>query len=180
MLIYIVLPVNAELFGISLVGWHPARCQPNYPHVYLWLGRPPGEWIGLKNLCLLTCFTAVMSTAGYGLLEGGLPLLGSRMLGISYAGLLLVTLAYAARDRARTGTRVGISRAVEQVGPLLAMTVGTWLASVVGAKDVLSIRLCVGMLSATVFPSAAAFETDRRHRRPRGLRCSPNRTGSTS
>ena len=49
---------------------------------------------------------------------------------------LLVTLAYAARDRARTGTRVGISRAVEQVGPLLAMTVGTWLAGVVGAKDV--------------------------------------------
>ncbi len=137
-LIYIVLPVNAELFGISLawVGILLAANRIIRTFIYGWVVRL-GEWIGLKNLCLLTCFTAVMSTAGYGLLEGELPLLGSRMLwGISYAGLLLVTLAYAARDRSRTGTRVGISRAVEQVGPLLAMTVGTWLAGVVGAKDV--------------------------------------------
>ena len=155
-LIYIVLPVNAELFGISLawVGILLAANRIIRTFIYGWVVRL-GEWIGLKNLCLLTCFTAVMSTAGYGLLEGGLPLLGSRMLwGISYAGLLLVTLL-AARDRARTGTRVGISRAVEQVGPLLAMTVGTRLAGVVGAKDVF-IYLDASAWSAALFSPAAA------------------------
>lgn len=137
-LIYIVLPVNADLFGISLawVGILLAANRIIRTFTYGWVARL-GELIGLKNLCILACCTAAISTAGYGLLEGGFPLLGSRMLwGLSYAGLLLVTLAYAARDRARTGTRVGVSRAVEQVGPLLAMTAGTWLAGVVGAKDV--------------------------------------------
>ena len=119
-LIYIVLPVNAELFGVSLV-WVGILLAANRiirTFTYGWVARL-GEWIGLKNLCIFASCTAVLSTLGYGLLEGGFPLLAARTLwGLSYAGLLLVTLAYAARDRAKTGTRVGVSRAVEQVGPI--------------------------------------------------------------
>ena len=150
-LIYIVLPVNAELFGVSLawVGVLLAANRIIRTFTYGWVARL-GEWIGLKYLCILASFTAVLSTLGYGLFEGGWPLLAARILwGLSYAGLLLVTLAYAAQDRAKTGTRVGISRAVEQVGPLLAMTVGTWLAGVVGAKDVF---LYLALGSAIVLP----------------------------
>lgn len=137
-LIYIVLPVNADLFGVSLV-WVGVLLAANrvirtFTYGYI---VQLGERIGLKNLCILACCTAVLSTAGYGLLHGGFPLLGSRIVwGLSYAALLLVTLAYAARDRAKTGTRVGVSRAIEQVGPLLALTVGTWLAGVVGPREV--------------------------------------------
>lgn len=159
-LIYIVLPVNAELFGISLawVGVLLAANRVIRTFIYGWVATL-GEWIGLKNLCILASCTAIVSTAGYGLLEGGYPLLASRMLwGVSYAGLLLVTLAYAARDRAKTGTRVGISRAVEQVGPLLAMTAGTWLAGIVGAKDIffylaLATMCCLPL--AALLPSRA-------------------------
>ena len=140
-LIYIVLPVNADLFGISLawVGVLLAANRIIRTFTYGFVAQL-GERIGLKNLCILACCTAILSTAGYGFLHGGWPLLGSRVVwGLSYAGLLLVTLAYAARDRAKTGTRVGVSRAIEQVGPLLALTVGTWLAGIVGPRDVFRI-----------------------------------------
>lgn len=146
-LIYIVLPVNADLFGISLawVGILLAANRVIRTFTY-GLVAQLGERIGLKNLCILACCTAIASTAGYGLLEGGFPLLGSRVVwGLSYAALLLVTLAYAARDRAKTGTRVGVSRAIEQVGPLLALTGGTWLAGIVGPRDVF-LYLALGAL----------------------------------
>ena len=144
-LIYIVLPVNAELFGVSLV-WVGILLSANRiirTFTYGWIAHL-SEWIGLRNLCIFASCTAVLSTAGYGFLEGGWPLLAARVLwGLSYAGLLLVTLAYAAQDRAKTGTRVGVSRAVEQIGPLVARTAGTWLAGIVGAKDVF-LYLAVG------------------------------------
>ena len=54
--------------------------------------------------------------------------------GLSYAALLLITLSYAAINPAKTGTRIGLSRSVEQIGPLLAMTAGAWLATIVGPK----------------------------------------------
>ena len=150
-LIYIVLPVNAELFGVSLV-WVGILLSANRiirTFTYGWIAHL-SEWIGLRNLCIFASCTAVLSTAGYGFLEGGWPLLAARVLwGLSYAGLLLVTLAYAAQDRAKTGTRVGVSRAVEQIGPLVAMTAGTWLAGIVGAKDVF-LYLAVG--SALILP----------------------------
>ena len=56
--------------------------------------------------------------------------------GLSFAALLLVTLSYAAANPLKTGTRIGLSRSVEQVGPLLAMTVGAWLAVIAGPRDV--------------------------------------------
>ena len=159
-LIYIVLPVNVELFGISLawVGVLLAANRIIRTFIYGWVALL-GEWIGLKPLCIMAYCTAAVSTAGYGLLEGGYSLLGSRMLwGVSYASLLVVSLAYAARDRTRTGTRIGISRAVEQVGPLLSMTVGAWLAGVVGAKDVfvyLSLATICGLPLTFLLPASA-------------------------
>ena len=52
-LIYIVLPVNAELFGVSLV-WVGILLAANRiirTFTYGWVARL-GEWIGLKNLCI--------------------------------------------------------------------------------------------------------------------------------
>ena len=157
-LIYIVLPVNADLFGISLawVGVLLAANRIIRTFTYGFVAQL-GERIGLKNLCILACCTAILSTAGYGFLHGGWPLLGSRVVwGLSYAGLLLVTFAYAARDRAKTGTRVGVSRAIEQVGPLLALTVGTWLAGIVGPRDVflyLTVAALITLPMAFILPS---------------------------
>ena len=137
-LIYVVLPVNASAFGISL-AWVGVLLAANRIVRTFSYGiiTALGERIGFKGLCVLASLTALASTAMYGLFQGWAPLLTARVLwGLSYGSLILATLGYAAADRSRTGTRVGVSRAVEQVGPLLALTVGAWLAGVVGPRDV--------------------------------------------
>ena len=88
-------------------------------------------------MCLIAALSATLSTAGYGFLEGEILLTISRIVwGLSFAALLLVTLSYAAANPLKTGTRIGLSRSVEQVGPLLAMTVGAWLATIAGPRDI--------------------------------------------
>ncbi|MDA1099822.1 MAG: hypothetical protein O2967_12640 [Proteobacteria bacterium] len=160
-LIYIVLPVNADLFGVSL-AWVGILLAANRIIRTFSYGAIAvvGERIGMKNLCLLASATAVISTAMYGLFQGWAPLLAARILwGLSYGALLLVALGYAASDRARTGARVGVSRAVEQVGPLLALTVGAWLAGVVGPREVffyLALVTCPAALFAVMLPARVA------------------------
>jgi len=156
-LIYIVLPVNAERFGVSLawVGILLAANRIVRTFTYGALAQL-GERIGIKNLCLLASATAVLSTAMYGVFEGGWPLLFARVVwGLSYGALLLAALGYAASDRARTGSRVGMSRAIEQVGPLIALTGGAWLAGVVGPREVflyLALLTGVAVLLALLLP----------------------------
>ncbi|MBC8242568.1 MAG: MFS transporter [Alphaproteobacteria bacterium] len=152
-LIYVVLPVNAEAFGVSLfwVGILLAANRVIRTFTYGFVAHF-GQRVGLRNLCIIACITSVLSTVSYGVFQGWAPLLGGRLLwGLSYAALLLVTLGYAASDRAKTGTRVGSSRAVTQLGPVLALTGGAWLAGVVGPQDVF---LVCGLLSLVALPMA--------------------------
>ncbi|MDA1151612.1 MAG: MFS transporter [Proteobacteria bacterium] len=151
-LIYVILPVHADAFGVSMVmvGFLLAVNRIIRTFAY-GLIVDLAERIGVKNLCLIAAITATLSTAGYGFLDGAVLLTLSRMLwGLSFAALLLVTLTYAAVNPAKTGTRIGISRSVEQVGPLFAMTVGAWFATIVGPRDVflylgLATAVCVGL-----------------------------------
>ena len=137
-LIYVILPVHADAFGISMLMVGILLSVNRLIRTFAYgLIVHLAELIGVKKLCLIAAFTATLSTAGYGLFESVFFLTISRMIwGLSFAALLLVTLTYAAENPAKTGTRIGISRSVEQVGPLLAMTVGAWLATVVGPRDV--------------------------------------------
>lgn len=156
-LIYIVLPVNAELFGVSLawVGVLLAANRVVRTFAYGWIARF-GERIGIKNLCVLASVTAIVSTAMYGFFQGGPLLLMARIIwGLSYGALLLAALGYAASDRSKTGSRVGVSRAIEQIGPLLALTGGAWLAGIVGPRDVfyyLALLTCLAALFAIMLP----------------------------
>ena len=137
-LLYVILPVHADAFGVSMlmVGFLLAVNRIIRTFAY-GLIADLAELIGLKKMCLIAALSATLSTAGYGFLEGEVLLTISRMLwGLSFAALLLVTLSYAAANPLKTGTRIGLSRSVEQVGPLLAMTVGAWLASIAGPRDV--------------------------------------------
>ncbi len=160
-LLYVVLPVNAELFGVSLawVGVLLAANRIVRTFSYGAIARL-GERIGIKNLCLVASVTAVVSTVMYGLVQGWAPLLAARVVwGLSYGALLLAALGYAASDRARTGARVGVSRAIEQVGPLLALTAGAWLAGVVGPRETflyLALVSGVAALFAIMLPPRVA------------------------
>ena len=137
-LLYVILPVHAEAFGVSMlmVGFLLAVNRIIRTFAY-GLIADLTERIGLKKMCLIAALSATLSTAGYGFLEGEILLTISRMVwGLSFAALLLVTLSYAATNPLKTGARIGLSRSIEQVGPLLAMTVGAWLAAITGPRDV--------------------------------------------
>ena len=137
-LLYVILPVHADAFGVSLamVGFLLAINRVIRTFAYGFIADL-AERIGLKKLCLIAATTAVLSTLGYTLLNGAVWLSLSRVMwGLSYAALLLITLSYAAINPQKTGTRIGLSRSVEQIGPLFAMTVGAWLATLVGPKAV--------------------------------------------
>ena len=137
-LLYVILPVHADAFGVSLamVGFLLAINRIIRTFAYGFIADL-AERIGLKKLCLIAATTAVLSTLGYTLLNGAVWLSLSRVMwGLSYAALLLITLSYAAINPQKTGTRIGLSRSVEQIGPLFAMTVGAWLATLVGPKTV--------------------------------------------
>ena len=140
-LLYVIPSVHADAFGVSMlmVGFLLAVNRIIRTFAYGFIADL-AERIGLKKMCLFAASSATLSTAGYGFFEGEILLTMSRMVwGLSFAALLLVTLSYAAANPLKTGTRIGLSRSVEQVGPLLAMTVGAWLATIAGPRDVLYI-----------------------------------------
>ena len=160
-LLYVVLPVNADLFGVSLAWVGILLAANRIVRTFTYgLLAVLGERIGIKTLCVMATITAIISTALYALVDGWAALLAARILwGLSYGALLLVALGYAAADRARTGSRVGVSRAIEQVGPLLALTLGAWLAGIVGPRDVffyMALATCVATLFALQLPRRVA------------------------
>jgi len=145
-LLYVILPVHAAAFGLSIgaVGFLLAINRIIRTFTYGLLVSF-GERIGSKNLAFLAASTAAISTLGYGLFDGVYLLAVMRILwGLSYAGLLIVTLHYASANSQKTGTRIGISRSVEQIGPLLVMSIGTWLAVLTGPQEIF---IYVGLVS---------------------------------
>ena len=147
-LLYVILPVHAAAFGLSIaaVGFLLAVNRIIRTFTYGLIVRL-GQQIGARNLALLTALTAAISTLGYGLFDGLWLLTPMRILwGLSYAGLLIVTLDYASANAAKTGVRIGISRSVEQIGPLLVMSLGTWAVAITGPQDIF---IYIGMLSTS-------------------------------
>ena len=180
-LLYVILPVHADAFGVSLamVGFLLAINRIIRPFAYGFIADL-AERIGLKKLCLIAATTAVLSTLGYMLLNGAVWLSLSRVMwGLSYAALLLITLSYAAINPQKTGTRIGLSRSVEQIGPLFAMTVGAWLATLVGPKAIFGYLAIVSGLAVLL----AFFCLNRRNQKPLNARhnvtgCFPDQTVS--
>ncbi len=165
-LLYVVLPLNADAFGIGLFWVGVLLAANRIVRIFTYGAIAAlGERIGMKNLCLTATVSAVVSTAMYGLTQGWAPLLAARLLwGLSYAAMLLATLGYAASDRGRTGTRVGVTRSVEQVGPMLALTGGAWLAGLVGPQEVfvyLALASSMSIIFAALLPPLPVRESRR-------------------
>ena len=103
-LLYVVLPVHADAFGVSMiiVGFLLAVNRIIRIFAYGFIAHLV-ERIGVKRLCLIAAATASISTFGYGWLDGVIALTLTRMLwGLSFAALLLVTLTFAAVNPNKT------------------------------------------------------------------------------
>ena len=170
-LIYVVLPVSAGAFGISIVWVGVLLSANRFVRIvsYGAIAQATAAF-GLRLVTIVACIGGALSTVMYWLFDGGWLLLIARLLwGLSFAGLTLTTLAYAVADRRRAGTRVGLSRAIQQFGSVFALTAGAWIAGQFGPK---SAFLFLGIASFLALPFALALPRERaepRESRPRWL-----------
>ena len=152
-LIYVILPVNAPLFGVSIF-WIGVLLAANRIIRIFTLGAIASlaERVGPRNLAITAAITSTGSTLIYGLGSGPTVLLIGRILwGLSFAALTLVIFSYAVADRSKAGTRVGLGRAMHSIGPALVALLGPFLAIQFGAKFVFVI---LGLATAISIPIA--------------------------
>jgi MFS family permease len=169
-LIYVVMPLHAEAFGLSLGVVGVVLSVNRLVRVlgYGWLGVASRR-LGLRALTASAAAGAAASTIAYGLFPGFVPLLIARLVwGMAYAVLNVTTTAYAIGDGQRTGRRVGLNRAVSGIGPTLALSVGAWLALGLGPRGVF---VALGLVGLLAVPIALTL--------PRELAVEPTQPGAT-
>jgi MFS family permease len=151
-LIYVVMPLHATAFDISLglVGVVLSVNRIVRILGYGWLTAASRRF-GLRALTASAALGAALSTLAYGLFLGLVPLLIARLVwGMAYAVLNVTTTAYAIGDGQHAGRRVGLNRAVGMIGPTLALSVGAWLALVLGPRGVFVALGLVGLLAVPI------------------------------
>jgi DHA1 family inner membrane transport protein len=172
-LLYVVLPLTADSFGVSL-AWVGILLSANRwirVALYSEVARL-GNRIGPRRLTILASLGAVISTAAYGVLDGGPALLVARIIwGLSFAALNLTTLVYAIAGQESAGRMVGTSRAIREIGPILASASGAWLATSLGPREAFWAMTAMTLLAVPLAwaipkqdPTEAAPATARRFR----------------
>ena len=165
-LIYAVLPAYAEDFGLTL-PWVGVMLSANrFVRVFAYgvIARMTYK-IGVRRMCVGAAVVATISTALYGFGQGPATILIARISwGLSYAALLLVTLAYAVEYRSQVGVRVGVGRAVQRVGPIVALFIGAWLVGFVGPTTaflILAVPTALAIPVALTLPQYHTAKTQR-------------------
>ncbi|MGB0507941.1 MAG: MFS transporter [Pikeienuella sp.] len=137
-LIYAVLPVYAEEFGLTL-PWVGVMLSANrFVRVFAYgLIARVTQSLGVRMMCIIAAIMATLSTAMYGVSDGPILMLIARIIwGLTYAILVLATLVYAVENRSKVGIRVGVGRAIQRSGPVFALLGGAWLVGVIGPQSV--------------------------------------------
>ena len=158
-LLYAVLPLHAAAFGITL-PWVGVMLSANrFIRVFAYgLVARAAEAVGLRRACIGAAVASVVATSAYGLGDGPVVLLLARVLwGVAYAALVLITLGYAVGERSGAGGRIGWSRAIQRVGPVLALLAGSWLTATLGPRQVFVV---LAVLTALAVPVAASLPLD--------------------
>lgn len=165
-LIYAVLPVYAEDFGLTL-PWVGVMLSANrFVRVFAYgvLARLTYV-VGVRRMCVIAAVGATLSTALYGFGQGPAMILAARVLwGLTYAILILATLTYAVEYRAQVGIRVGVGHAIQRLGPILALFGGAWLVGMVGPNTafmILAVPTALSILVALSLPKSHSSETQR-------------------
>lgn len=158
-LLYLVLPMYAPVFGITLIeaGILLAANRVirivGYRYVVQLYAR-----CGDRRSLVVAAAVAALCALGNANLSGFWALLGLRLAwGLSFATFNLSTQVLATADPAGAARRTGTSRALIAIGPMLALSAGAWLTLQYGPRAVLllSSGLClIGLLLALRLPRA--------------------------
>jgi MFS family permease len=156
-LLYLVLPVAYMEFGITPI-WVGVLLSINR---FVRIAANQGVTLaahrfGLGTIMLLGAILAAGTTLSYGIFASGVALLIARSTwGISFASLRLGSLGFATHGAPEEiGSTLGRSGSIAQIGPLFAVTVGSWMAHTLGARDTF---LLLGLLSMIGVPIAGGL-----------------------
>ena len=163
-LIYAVLPVYAEDFGLTM-PWGGVLLSVNrFVRVFAYgvIARM-ATTIGVRRMCIAGAVLATVSTALYGFGQGPEVLIIARIMwGLAYAVLLLVTLFYSVEYRDQVGIRVGVSRAIQRLGPIAALFIGSWFVGLVGPNTafiILAVPTALAIPIAFTLPERQSEKT---------------------
>ena len=163
-LIYAVLPVYAADFGLRM-PWVGVLLSANrFVRVFAYgvIARM-ATTIGVRRMCIAGAVLATVSTALYGFGQGPEVLIIARIMwGLAYAVLLLVTLFYSVEYRDQVGIRVGVSRAIQRLGPIAALFIGSWFVGLVGPNTafiILAVPTALAIPIAFTLPERQSEKT---------------------
>src|ERR1044072_2633622 len=147
-LIYVVLPLYPAAFGVEVASVAILLSVNRVIRIvgYGWVS-PLSRRFGANTLTAAACAAGAISTLAYGLLSGFVLLFIARLMwGGAYGVINLTNTAYAYGDGHRTGTHVGLQRAVSTLGPVLSLALGGWIVAQVGPQGVFVVDGIVGLL----------------------------------
>ncbi|WP_338477759.1 MFS transporter [Pseudomonas trivialis] len=157
-LLYLLLPMESEAFGITLAQAGVLLAANRlvrifgYRHVLSFYARN-----GDRLTCMLAASAAALCALGNSVLSGFAALLGLRLVwGLSYAALNLSTQVLATAEPQGAARRAGRSRALIALGPMLALPLGGLLTLWAGPRPIfLILTLCclMGLWLARGLPS---------------------------
>ncbi|AHM62758.1 major facilitator superfamily protein [Flammeovirgaceae bacterium 311] len=157
-LLYPLLPVFGEDVGLSAL-WVGILLSIN-KYIRIFANSLLAYWTaltGYKRMLLAASVLATVTTLSYGVGMGLWLWLISRLLwGISFAALRITSLGYATEVK-QQGFALGISRAIQEAGPLLALGFGPVLIRHAGISQtfmVLALFTAVGILLSLKLPAS--------------------------
>ncbi len=176
-LLYAVLPLYHEQFGMSLVMVGVLLSLNRWTRLFANSAVAViGERVGARTLMVAAAVGSAISTTCYGLDGGDALQIAARILwGFSFAALNLGSLAYAVADRANAGKRVGASRGMIGLAQASCFIGGGFLVLAVGPRDVflilggLTVLALVAALLLPTLPAEPARERGIRLPRPQRL-----------
>ncbi len=176
-LLYPLLPIYGESLGFSgfFIGVLLAvnrfvRVLANTPIANL------VNTLGMKMVLVVSSTLAVLTTLFYGLGLGAISFLIARMVwGLSYSGLKIVSLNYAAAARDKSGLAFGFSKGIKTVGAFFSLYVGPIFVDSLGIENglfMVALISSVGIVLALMLPY--------RDTRPKGAKVETKKTFSPS
>ncbi|MSP30098.1 MAG: MFS transporter [Acetobacteraceae bacterium] len=151
--LYLLLPLHAEVFGVSLAEAGILLAANRLVRIvgYGWVARSY-ERHGARNCCMIAVLGSAASSIGYALLPGLWTLLTCRLLwGLSFAVMNIATQALATSEPTGAARRSGKSRAIIAAGPMLALMSGAAIAEFWGAPIVF---VLLGVVALGALPFA--------------------------
>jgi len=148
-LLYLLLPLHAAAFGITLpeAGLLLAANRMVRVFGYRWVANFYAAR-GPRAACLAAALAAVLATLGYATLAGLWPLLVARLLwGLAFAAMNIANQALPTAHMHAAPRRMGKARSIVAIGPMLGLLAGGILADLFGPRLVFALLAAVALIA---------------------------------